>query len=120
MQCFGAGKRCDDDLCLRGDFPDRAAAGSGAPRGDDVVSLDREASARQVRGHRRAHDAQADDADRGFHFFFFVFLASGFASTSTAATMHGSLPRTLQEWLVPRCTRTSPARSSVAPFSMTA
>src|SRR5229473_1599188 len=112
MQCFGTGKRRDDDRCLRGDLLDRAAAGAGAP---------------QVRGHRRAHDAQADDADRPFHFFFFVFLEgvfffepSGFASTSTAATMHGSLPRTLQEWFVPRCTRMSPARSSVSPFSITA
>jgi hypothetical protein len=34
--------------------------------------------------------------------------------------MHGSLPRTLQEWLVPRCTRTSPARSSFSPLSMIA
>src|SRR2546428_12876945 len=125
MQCFGAGKRCDDDRCLRGDFLDRAAAGSGAARSNDVIAVNREAGARQVRGHRRAHDAQADDADRPFHFFFllegaFFFRSSGFALTSTAATMQGSLPRTLQEWFVPRCTRTSPARSSVAPFSMTA
>src|SRR5712664_2401789 len=127
MQCFGTGKRRDDDRCLRGDFLDRAAAGAGAPRGNDVIAVNREAGARQVRGHRRAHDAQADDADRPFHFFFFVFLEvvfflepSGFALTSTAATMHGSLPRTLQEWFVPRCTRMSPARSSVSPFSMTA
>src|SRR5712691_4136788 len=126
MQCFGAGKRRDDDRCLRGDFPDRAAALAGAPRGDDVIAMDREAGARQVRGHRRAHDAQADDADRPFHFFFvflegvFFFEPSGFASTSTAATMHGSPPRTLQEWFVPRCSRMSPARSSVSPFSMTA
>src|SRR6267143_1740331 len=120
MQCFGTGKRRDDDGCLRGDFLGRAAAGAGPARSDDVIAKDREPGARQVRGHRRAHDAQADDADCGFHFFFFVFLASGFASTSTAATMHGSLPRTLQEWFVPRCTRMSPARSSVSPFSMTA
>src|SRR6267378_1983466 len=127
MQCFRTGKRRDDDGCLRGDFLGRAAARAGAARGDDVITVDREAGARQVRGHRPAHDAQADDADRPFHFFFFVFLEgafffgrSGFALTSTAATMHGSLPRTLQEWFVPRCTRMSPARSSVAPFSMTA
>src|SRR6266480_3277766 len=127
MQCFGAGKRRDDDRCLRGHFPGRAAARAGVARGNDVVAVHREAGARQVRGHRRAHDAQADHADRPFHFFFFVFLegvfffeASGFAPTSTAATMHGSLPRTLQEWFVPRCTRMSPARSSVSPFSMTA
>src|SRR5437588_13016041 len=127
MQCFGTGKRRDDDRCLGGDFPGRAAARAGAARGNDVVAVPREAGARQVRGHRRAHDAQADHADRAFHFFFFAFLEevfffgpSGFALTSTAATMHGSLPRTLQEWFVPRCTRMSPARSSVSPFSMTA
>src|SRR6266849_5811867 len=117
MQCFGTGKRRDDDRCLRGDFLDRAAARAGATRGNDVIAVDREAGARQVRGHRRAHDAQADDADRSFHFFF---GPSGYASTSTAATMHGSLPRTLQEWFVPRWTRMSPARSSVSPFSITA
>src|SRR6266850_6412103 len=128
MQCFGTGKRRDDDRCLRGHFLDRAAARAGTARGNDVISVDREAGARQVRGHRRAHDAQADHTDRPFHFFFFfVFLEgvfffepSGFASASTAATMHGSLPRTLQEWFVPRCTRMSPARSSVSLFSMTA
>ena len=47
-------------------------------------------------------------------------VATGLALTRTAATMHGSLPRTLQEWLVPRCTRTSPARSSFSPASITA
>src|SRR5882762_9005016 len=127
MQCFRTGKRRYDDRSLRGDFFDRSAALAGAARGNDVIAVNREAGARQVRGHRRAHDAQADHADRSFHFFFFVFLEgvfffepSGFASTSTAATMHGSPPRTLQEWFVPRCTRMSPARSSVSPFSMTA
>ncbi len=34
--------------------------------------------------------------------------------------MHGSLPRTLHEWLVPRWTRMSPALSSVSPLSMIA
>src|SRR5882762_8250613 len=117
MQCFRTGKRRYDDRSLRGDFFDRPAARAGATRGDDVIAVNREAGARQVRGHRRAHDAQADHADRPFHFFFFLlegvffFEPSSFASTSTAATMHGSLPRTLQEWFVPRCTRTSPARS---------
>src|SRR5258708_12164228 len=120
MQSLGTGKRRDDDRCLRGHFPGRAAAGAGAPRGNDVISIDREAGARQVRGHRRAHDAQADDADRRFHFFFFFFLASGFAFTSTAATMHGSLPRTLQEWLVPPCTSPPPAPSTLPPFSLPA
>src|SRR5262249_62191876 len=42
---------------------------------------------------------------------------TGAALTRTAAMMHGSLPRTLQEWLVPRWTRTSPAFSSVSPRS---
>src|SRR5262245_50709221 len=56
------------------------------------------------------------------HFFFFFDLdffetffeepPTGFALTSTAATMQGSLVRTLQEWLVPRCTRMSPAFNS--------
>src|SRR5688500_6253391 len=66
--------------------------------------------------------------NRAHFFLFFAFLerpffegeATGFALTSTAATMHGSLPRTLQEWLVPRCTRTSPGRSSFSPVSITA
>jgi hypothetical protein len=48
------------------------------------------------------------------------FAPSGAALTSTAAMMHGSLPRTLHEWLVPRWTRISPAFSSVSPLSMIA
>ena len=37
-------------------------------------------------------------------FFRFAAFAppAGFALTSTAATMHGSVPRTLHEWFVPR------------------
>jgi hypothetical protein len=34
--------------------------------------------------------------------------------------MQGSVPRTLQEWLVPRWTRMSPGFSSVSPLSMIA
>src|SRR5258708_324451 len=87
--------------------------------------------AQQARRHRRAHDAQADDPNSfGFHrlfldFFFLreeiLFLkVKDLALTSTKQTMQGSLPRTLHEWLVPLCTRMSPARSSFSPFSITA
>src|SRR5207248_5785594 len=80
----------------------------------------------------------ASPLDRGAakkrrHFFFFrarFFFAEedfflgpndrGLALTRTNATIAGSLPRTLHEWLVPRCTRMSPALSSVSPFSITA
>src|SRR5919201_374212 len=65
--------------------------------------------------------------DKALHFFFFAvfffgadfFLAeeNGLASTSTTATMHGSVPRTLQEWLVPRWMKTSPGLSRVSPLS---
>src|SRR6476646_2995245 len=68
------------------------------------------------------------------HFFFLAFFAGflfaedlcferkdkGFELTSTTAMMHGSLPRTLQECMVPRWMKTSPAFSSVSPFSITA
>src|SRR5262245_39622962 len=101
-------------------------------RGGDVVAVHCEAGLGEVRGHRRAHDAQADDADGGaghwrflpaFFAGFLVFFferPSGFAFTRTAAMTQGSLPRTLQEWLVPRWTRMSPARRSFSPVSMMA
>src|SRR4051812_8869403 len=125
-----------------------------ATRRHDVVAVHGEPGLRQVGGHRRAHDAEADDADgirnpparlrrttplirgatTGAHFFFFAFLAgalraagllfardeTGAALTSTTATTHGSLPRTLHEWLVPRWMNTSPGLSSVSPLSRTA
>src|SRR5205823_5788960 len=98
-----------------------------AARGEHVVAAHVEAGFQQVRRHRRAHDAQPDDAD-GFHFFFLLFFfatgflgaPTGFALTRIAAMTQGSLPRTLQEWLVPRCTRMSPARSSFSSRSMMA
>src|SRR6185436_1569051 len=97
-----------------------------APRREHVVAVDAKAVLEQVPGHGRAHDAQADDAD-WLHFFFFFLTdfffektRSGFEFTRIAAMMHGSLPRTLQEWLVPRWMSTSPARSSVSPLSMMA
>ena len=42
---------------------------------------------------------------------------TGCELTSTAASTQGSLPRTLQEWLVPRWIMMSPAFSSVSPSS---
>ena len=83
---------------------------NAARRGARCRSLDREARLEKVGGHRRAHHAKPDDADALRHF----------ALTRTTATMHGSLPRTLHEWFVPRCTSTSPARSSFSPVSMMA
>src|SRR6185437_6552449 len=80
-----------------------------ARRGQGIVAIYAQAGLAKVLRHRRAHDAQADDAD-GLHFFFFAFLAArffagafflapptGFAFTSTTAMMQGSAPRTLHE-----------------------
>src|ERR1043165_8490112 len=136
MQSFGARQRRDPDRRI--DSAQGRNRGTAcfleivAARGEHVVALHGEACLHEVRGHCRAHDAQADHADGFAHFLFFpAFFArffagffldepSGFAFTSTAAMTQGSFPRTLQEWWVPRWTRMSPARSSFSPVSMMA
>lgn len=42
------------------------------------------------------------------------------AETRMNATRHGTVPRLLQAWFVPRCTSTSPARRRVSPSSIRA
>src|SRR6185436_299273 len=118
------GQRSYDDAGAQlADGGDRLAAGAlqgGTLAGDDVVAAHLDAGFDEIRRHGGTHGAEADHADRDHFFFFlgdFFFEETGFALTSTAATMHGSLVRTLHEWLVPRCTRTSPARSSFSPVS---
>src|SRR2546427_3294419 len=106
VEGLGARQRSDDHFAERRDFLGGYGGGAAgllqkaALRGSDVVAVNLESGLDQIRRHRRAHDAQPDDA-HAFHFFFFLaadfFFAgsmrflppAGFASTSTTPMTHG-------------------------------
>jgi len=102
------------ESCLIVTAADDVPAGVAASRFRQRLIAAADTAARRMRARARTRTVthrHVTDRRRTHH------APMGLALTSTAAMMHGSSPRTLQEWFVPRWTRTSPARRSVSPVS---